>query len=96
MVTHMTKSKLKNKEVVWLILPNRSPSLREIRTGTQTGLEPRSSNWYRDHEGVSFTGLLSMACSACFLAEPRTTSTGMAPPTMAWRLRNQLLIKKMT
>jgi hypothetical protein len=27
------------------------------------------------------TGLLPLACSACFLIEPRTTSPGMAPPT---------------
>jgi hypothetical protein len=26
--------------------------------------------------------LLPLACSACFLIEPRTTSPGMAPPTM--------------
>jgi hypothetical protein len=29
-----------------------------------------------------FTGLLPLACSACFLIEPRTTNPGMAPPTM--------------
>jgi hypothetical protein len=28
------------------------------------------------------TGLLPLACSACFLIEPMTTSPGMAPPTM--------------
>jgi hypothetical protein len=28
------------------------------------------------------TGLLPLACSACFLTEPRTTSPGMAPPTV--------------
>ena len=32
-------------------------------------------------EGCCFTGLLLMACSACFLIEPRTTSPGMAPLT---------------
>ena len=26
--------------------------------------------------------IASVACSACFLIEPRTTSPGMAPPTM--------------
>jgi hypothetical protein len=29
------------------------------------------------------TGLLPLACSACFLKEPRTTSPGMALPTGA-------------
>jgi hypothetical protein len=28
------------------------------------------------------TALLPLACSACFLIEPRATSPGMAPPTM--------------
>jgi hypothetical protein len=28
------------------------------------------------------TGLLPLACSACFLIEPRTPSPAMAPPTM--------------
>ena len=36
-----------------------------------------------------------MACSTCFLTEPRTTSPGMAPPTMGWALLYQSLIKKM-
>jgi hypothetical protein len=27
------------------------------------------------------TGLLSLACSTCFLIEPRTTSLEMTPPT---------------
>jgi hypothetical protein len=34
-------------------------------------------------EGVLLTGLLPKVCSACSLIEPRTTSPGMAPPTMA-------------
>jgi hypothetical protein len=29
------------------------------------------------------TGLLPLACSTCFLIEPRTTSPGVAPPTMS-------------
>jgi hypothetical protein len=41
------------------------------------------------------TGLLLVACSACFLIEPRTTSPGMAPPTMGWALPHQTLIMKM-
>jgi hypothetical protein len=28
-----------------------------------------------------FTGLLPLACSACFLIEPKTTSPGMVSPT---------------
>jgi hypothetical protein len=41
------------------------------------------------------TGLFPLACSACFLIEPRTTSQGMAPPTMGWALPPWLLIEKM-
>jgi hypothetical protein len=41
------------------------------------------------------TGLLPIAWSACFLIEPRTTSPGMAPPTMGWALPHQSVIKKM-
>jgi hypothetical protein len=33
-------------------------------------------------EGCCFTGLLALAWPACFLIEPRSTSPGMAPPTM--------------
>jgi hypothetical protein len=32
--------------------------------------------------GQELTGLLLLACSACFLKEPKTNSPGMAPPTM--------------
>ena len=37
-------------------------------------------------DGVLRTTLLPLACSACFLIEPRTTSLGMALPTMGWAL----------
>jgi hypothetical protein len=33
-------------------------------------------------EAMLLTGVLPLACSACFLIEPRTTSPGMTPPTM--------------
>ena len=52
---------------------------QEVRAGTQTRQEPEGRSWCRDHGGVLLTGLLFMACSACFLREPRTTSLGMAP-----------------
>jgi hypothetical protein len=41
------------------------------------------------------TALLPMACSACFLIEPRTTGPRMVPPTMGWALPYQSLLKKM-
>ena len=41
---------------------------------------------------VLFPGLLIMAAQPVFLIEPRT-SPGMIPPTMAWVLHHQSLIK---
>ena len=38
------------------------------------------------HGRVLLSGLLSMACSACFPIEPRTTISEMAPFTMDWGL----------
>jgi hypothetical protein len=43
---------------------------------------------------VLLTGLLLTVCSACFLIKPRTTSPGMAPPTIGWALPHQSPIKK--
>jgi hypothetical protein len=34
------------------------------------------------HGGMLHAGLFPLACSACFLIKPRTTSPGMTPPTM--------------
>ena len=42
---------------------------------------------------VLLSGLVIMACSVCFLIEPRTTRPGMAPPTIDWTLSHQSLKK---
>jgi hypothetical protein len=47
---------------------------KEIRTGTQAGQEAGA-----DAEAMEGCSLL--ACSACFLIEPKTTSPEMVPPT---------------
>lgn len=47
----------------------------------------------RSHGGTLLTGLVSMACSACFPKEPRTTSPGT---TLLGPLTLQSFIKKMT
>jgi hypothetical protein len=39
--------------------------------------------------------VLLMACPACFLIVPRTTSPRMASPTVGWTLPYQLPIKKL-
>jgi hypothetical protein len=55
-----------------------------ITKGSQDWNSSRSwsRSWWRSHGGMLLTGLLPLACSACFLIEPKTTSPGMAPPTM--------------
>ena len=50
----------------------------------------------RSHGGMLLTGLLPMACSACFLIEPRAISPGMAlikKLPYSWMLWNIFLIK---
>ena len=44
---------------------------------------------------VAMEGCYLLACSTCFLVELRTTSSGMAPPTMGCVFPHQSLIKKM-
>ena len=69
--------------------------LGEAQVRTQIEQEPAGRSWCRGHGRVLLTGLIPMACSACFLIEPRTTSPGMTPPTMGWALSHWSLIKKM-
>ena len=45
---------------------------------------------------VLLSGLFPMACSACFLLQPRITCLGVTPPTVIWPLPHQSSIKKMT
>ena len=58
-----------------------------IAKGTQDWNSHRAGTWRQElmqRPGrVLLTGLLPLACSACFLIEPRTTSPGMAPSTRA-------------
>ena len=46
-------------------------------------------------EGCCLLACFPMACSVCFLIEPRTTRPGMASPTMGWSLPHWSLIEKM-
>jgi hypothetical protein len=78
----MTKSNLGRKGFIWLTLSHHCLSLKEVRTGTQTGKEPGGRSWYRGHGGVLLTVLLLLGYSACCFIEPRTTSLGMAPLTV--------------
>ena len=69
--------------------------LKDIRTGTQTGQDPRSRSWYRGHGGILPTDLLPIACSVHLLIEPKTKSPRTAPLTMNWALLHWSLIDKM-
>jgi hypothetical protein len=54
-----------------------------ITKGSQDWNSSRSGSrsWCRGHGGVLLTALLPLACSACSLIEPKTTSPEMVPPT---------------
>jgi hypothetical protein len=54
-----------------------------ITKGSQDWNSSRSGSrsWCRGHGGMFFTGLPPLACSACSLIAPKTTSPEMAPPT---------------
>jgi hypothetical protein len=54
-----------------------------INKGSQDWNSSRSESrsWCRGHGGMFFTGLPHLACSACSLIEPKTTSPEMVPPT---------------
>ena len=47
MIKHHDQNELGTKEFIWLICPHHSPSLKEVRAGTQTGKEAggRSLQW---------------------------------------------------
>jgi len=40
---------------------------------SRAGLEPGGRSWCRGHGGMLLSGLFPLACSACFLIEPRIT-----------------------
>jgi hypothetical protein len=54
-----------------------------IAKGSQDWNSSRSGSrsWCRGHGEMFLTGLPPLACSACSLIEPKTTSPEMAPPT---------------
>ena len=68
-----------------------------ITKGSQDWNSHRSGSrsWCRGHGRMLLTGLFPQPCSACFLIEPKTTSPGMAPPTMGWALPIWSLVEKM-
>ena len=44
-------NQLGDRGFIWLMCPHHSPSLVDVRAGTQTGKEPGGRSWYRGHGG---------------------------------------------
>jgi hypothetical protein len=72
--TSWPRSKLGRKGFIRLTLPCCCSSPKEVRTGTQAGQGAGADA--EAMEGCSF-----LACLACSLIEPKTTSPEMVPPT---------------
>lgn len=71
----MINALTKNNFFAWLTLPDHSPSLRKVRSGTQAGVEAGTEEYL-------FPGF----CSASFGIHPSPTPPGMALP--AWKCAN--------
>ena len=92
-------TKHRDQKAVWgerglfdLCILNHNPLSEAKVAGTQTGQEPGGRS--RGHGEGLHTALLPMACSACFLIQPGTTSPWLALPTMGWAFSYQSLVKK--
>jgi hypothetical protein len=72
----MTKKQLGRKGFIQLTFPHCCWSPREVRTGTQAGQEAGA-------DAEAMKGCYLLACSACFLIEPKTIILGMASSTMS-------------
>lgn len=94
-IKHYDQKHLGRKGFIVLMLSYHMSSSKEVMTGTQAWQEPGGRSWCRGRGGMLLTGLLPMACSACFLMESRTTNPGVAPPTMGWDLLHGSPFKKM-
>ena len=75
----MTEIKLWRKGLIWLTFPHHGSSSKEVRTGRHL-----EESWRLE----AMEECCLLACSACFLIEPRTTSSG--PPTSITNQENIL------
>jgi len=91
--TPWPRSKLGRKGFIQLTLPHRSSSPKGSHNWNSSRSGSRS--WCRDHGGILLTGLLPLACSACCLIEPKTTSPGTVPPKIGRVLPPWPLLEKM-
>jgi len=89
----MTKNQVGEKGVYSVY----TSTLLFITKGSQDWNSSRSGSrsWCRNHGKMLFTGFLTLACSACFLLEPKTTRPEMVPPTMSYAFPSWSLIEKM-
>jgi hypothetical protein len=71
------RNKLGRKGFIQLTLPHCCSLPKEVKTGTQTGQEAET-------DAEAMKGCYFLACSACFLIEPRTTSPGWHHPKWAF------------
>jgi hypothetical protein len=87
MRTPWPKVKSSREGVLGLTLPQHWSPLKEVNPG-------RNLDAGADLEAMEGGCLLTyspcLPCSACFLIEPKTTSPGMAPPTMGWALPHSI------
>lgn len=70
-----------------------SPSLRKATVKSQGRNQEIGTE--ADTGGRLLANLISMACSACSLLQPRTTYLGVALPTVAWPFPHASLIKRL-
>jgi hypothetical protein len=63
----MTKSKSGRKGLIWLTILHHSPSLEEARKELKQGRKLEAGADAGSCGGMLLTGLLIVACSACFL-----------------------------
>jgi hypothetical protein len=87
---HHDQSNLGRKGLIWLTLPHHCSSFKEVRTGTQAYRNPEAGADAEAMEGCCSLVCSPIACSACFLIESGTISSGLASPTMNWALPHQI------
>jgi hypothetical protein len=75
--TNIMTKKPVGEERVYLAYTFHRAVNHQRKSGTQAGQEAGA-------DAEAMEGCCLLACSACFLIEPKTTSPEMAPPTMNW------------
>jgi hypothetical protein len=88
----MTKKQAEEEGFIWLTLPHCSPSLKKVRTGTQTGKKLGGRSWCRGHGGVLLTGLFSLSSYRTQDHQLRdgTTHNGLGPSPSITNKENAL------